>query len=446
MKQKLSADNSELTANGYAWLVLFILCLASIISFIDRQVINLLVDPIKDDLGISDTQISLLQGLAFSVFYAGAAIPLGRMVDIRSRKLIIASGIALWSLATAACGLARNFITLFIGRMFVGVGEATLTPGSFSMLADYFPRKSLTRALSIFNSSAFVGNGVALIIGGLVFAWIANMDPIIWPLLGEMSSWQLTFIIVALPGFFITALLLLVVREPKRTGSINENTDEIISLRETWAYFLNNSSVLAPIIFGTTLLAMSLYSVGAWTPAFYGRKFGMAPEEIGPIFGMYFVVLGSAGVIAGGMFADWLKNRGQHDSNIKACLISVIVTIPFLVTYPLVDDRTLSLVLLAPVIFFGTMTYGAGPTALPLLVPNRLRGQIMGLYILIVNLLGQGLGPSMVALFTDYVLADPQLVGFSISIVCSTIFVACAIVFAKGRKKFAAEIQRREAV
>ncbi|WP_162558820.1 MFS transporter [Sphingorhabdus sp. EL138] len=444
----MTREHSETEEGNLAYpsYVLFVLCLASVISFLDRQIINLLVDPIKADMGLSDTQISLLQGFAFALFYSLAAIPLGRMVDGRNRKKIIALGMVLWSFATALCGLSRYFWQLFVARMIVGIGEATLFPGGFSMLADYFPRKTLTRALSIFNGSTFFGAGLALIIGGQIYGAMDNMDNPNLPFVGSVSPWQLTFMAVSLPGLLLVVLLLLTVKEPKRTGANHDNGGEVYSLRDGWHYLKSNKATLAPIIFGTSLVAMSLYSIASWTPSFYIRTYGMTPAEIGSIFGLYFVVFGGAGVICGGFLADWLKGRGRSDSNILAGLIAVFCAIPFIVLYPLVDDLQLSLWLLAPVMFFGSMPYGTGPTALPLLVPNRLRGQVMGIYMLIVNLIGQGCGPWIVALFTDYVVGDPDKVGISISVVCSIGFTCAAIVFLFGRKPFGEQIAKEEQV
>jgi len=432
-------------SNGYAWLVVFILCLAQVVSFIDRQVISLLVEPIKQDLGISDTQISLLQGFAFALFYSLVAIPIGRLVDARHRKGIIAIGIALWSIATFACGLAKVFWQLFVGRMFVGIGEATLTPAGVSMLSDYFPRRSLTRALSVFTGAGFLGSGLALILGGLVFGQMAAIGPVELGILGTIRPWQLTFIAVSLPGFFLVIILWLVVREPPRIGAAGAAAEEPLSLKDAWTYVMDHKAVLGPVVIGFTFMAMMMFSVVNWTPTLFVRTFDMPIAEIGGIIGLYFMTLGSAGVVAGGMLSDWLKARGYQDSNVRAGLLAALMTVPFLAAFPIVEDQTLALILLAPVIFFGTMPFGAGPSALPLIVPNRLRGQVMALYLLLGNLIGQGCGPLLVAVFTDFVLQDPAQVRYSISIVCTAIALVGAVILFVGLKPFARHVQAIEA-
>ena len=168
---EVSSDRQPWPSAAYGWYVVAILCLCNMVAFVDRQIINLLVEDIKADLAITDTEISLLQGLAFAVFYAVTAVPLGRLADTANRRWIISTGILIWTVAAASCGLARSFWQLFIARMFVGVGEATLTPSGFSMLADLFNPKRVSLPISVFTGSTFVGSGIALLAGGFVWEW-----------------------------------------------------------------------------------------------------------------------------------------------------------------------------------------------------------------------------------------------------------------------------------
>jgi MFS family permease len=153
---------------GYSWYVVGILTVAYVFSFIDRQILNLLVGPIRRDLQISDTEMSLLMGFSFAVFYTFFGIPLGRLADTRSRRALITGGIVLWSLMTAACGLARNFVHFLLLRMGVGVGEAALSPSAYSLIADYFPRENRATALSVYSMGIYIGSGLAYLLGGLV--------------------------------------------------------------------------------------------------------------------------------------------------------------------------------------------------------------------------------------------------------------------------------------
>lgn len=447
-------SNFAFRSDGYAWFVVFMLCLAAIISFIDRQIISLLVDPIKEDMGISDTQVSLLQGFAFALFYSAAAIPMGRLVDSKNRKTIILAGMVLWSLATTVCGLAKVFWQLFIARMMVGVGEATLSPAGMSMLADYFPRKSLTRALSVFTGASFLGTGIALVVGGFVINAMNEIGPVDAGIFGIIRPWQLTFLIVSMPGLIFAVIFWLLVREPPRIGTAiktdgaengGAQKDDPPSLKQTWQYLVDHKTVIMPVVFGFTFLTVAMFSVSAWVPAYFMRTHGMSAGEIGSIFGLYFVILGSAGVVTGGLLSDWLKGRGYDDSNMRAGLISAILAAPFLATFALVPDKDLSLALLAPVVFFGTMPFGTGPSALPMIVPNRMRGQMVAVYLLVANVIGQGGGPFLVAVFTDYVLGDANLIRYSISIVCPTVMLIGAAVLFFGKKPYGEHIAKMDA-
>src|SRR5690606_31508962 len=202
-----------------AWYAVVILVIAFVFSFIDRIIIAMLVDPLKQDLGLSDTQLGILQGLAFAVFYAVVGLPIGRWADRYSRRMIIASGIFLWSIMTAVCGLARNFWELFLARVGVGVGEAALSPAAYSMIADYFPKEKLGRAVGVYQAGAFFGAGLSFLVGGLIIQAVAKAGDISLPLVGAVRPWQVVFFVVGLPGVLV-ALLMFTVREPARRGQL----------------------------------------------------------------------------------------------------------------------------------------------------------------------------------------------------------------------------------
>ena len=172
----------------YAWFVVGVLMLAYMNSFIDRQILSLLVEPIRADLGISDTQVSLLAGLAFSIFYTLMGVPLARLADQSNRRNIILVGIGSWSIMTALCGAAQNFWQLFLARIGVGVGEAALSPAAFSMIADYFPKQRLARAISVYSMGVYFGAGLALMIGGVVIKMVSALPPTVLPVIGEVLS------------------------------------------------------------------------------------------------------------------------------------------------------------------------------------------------------------------------------------------------------------------
>jgi len=217
---------------AYEWYVVVICMLAYIFSFVDRQILALMIEPIKHDLQLSDTQFSLLHGLAFSLFYAVMGIPIALLADRYSRPKIIAIGVAFWSLATAACGLSRSFAHMFLARIGVGVGEAALSPATYSMLSDMFPRDKLGRAVGIYSIGSFIGGGMAFLIGGYVINLLKSVDSVVVPWVGAMRPWQVTFFIVGLPGLLVALLILLTVRDPQRLG-LRRSADGHAT---TWAF------------------------------------------------------------------------------------------------------------------------------------------------------------------------------------------------------------------
>ncbi len=423
-------------ASGYppesrGWYVVFVLCCCNVVAFIDRQIINLLVDEIKTDLLLTDTQISLLQGLAFALFYATIAVPLGRLADASNRRNLIAAGIVIWTGATIACGLADSFTSLFIARMFVGVGEAVLTPAGYSILADLFRARRLGLPISIMTGSTFFGSGVALLAGGFMIARLTEIDSILLPLIGELELWQATFIVAALPGLFMALWFFLTVQEPERRagrGDLTPAASSPASVRQALAYWHANRRIFTVVYIGLSLLAAAQFATGAWAPAFFIRVHGFEPAEIGYLYGLLFLVFGTSGVIAGGWLADRLHAGGFGDANLRTALIGGLGALPMAVAFPLVASPSLALALIAPLMFFGTMPFGAGTAVIPILAPARLRAQLVAVYLLFANFIGQAGGPWFVATVTDRVFGRADAVGYSLSFVVASLLAGGAMV------------------
>ncbi|TVQ49102.1 MAG: MFS transporter [Gammaproteobacteria bacterium] len=434
-------------APAYAWWVCAVLCFLSINAFIDRQIINLLVGPLKDDLGLSDVQISLLQGFAFALFHALAAIPLGRMADRYSRKLIIIYGLVFWTAACAGSGLVSTFMMLFVMRAMIGAGEATLSPSGYSLLADYFPRNQLGRAISLFLGSGFVGSGIALILGGAVLGHVVTSEgSIVLPLVGEVRAWQAAFLIASLPGV-LCVLLMLTVREPVRTsfGRMVDANLPMPSLREVLAFMVRQRRAMGAIFIGFSLLAAMQFGLGAWTPEFFIRIHGWSRSDIGYAYGLNFVIVGTLGVVVGGWLSDWLATRGYRDANLRTGFIAGLCAFPFVVGFPLMPTGQLSFLLLIPATFFGTMPFGAGTAALPLLTPNRMRAVVVALYLIFANLIGQGLGPFSVAALTDFVFGDPGMLWLSISVAGGLLLALAVTIIGIGLPAISASLREAEA-
>jgi MFS family permease len=424
--------------SGYAWYVVGVLTVAYIFSFIDRQVISLMVGPIRKDLGIGDFQMGLLMGPSFAVFYTLFGIPLGRLADTRSRRAIISIGIAVWSIMTAGCGLTKTFWQLAVMRMGVGVGEASLSPSAYSLIADYFRPERRSTAMSVYSMGIYIGSGLAFLLGGFIMQLAAGTDSTSLPWVGAVRSWQLVFLVVGLPGLLVS-LLLLTVREPIRKG-VRRNADGSAvaapTARAVWSYIRMNYATFAYLTLGTGLIALYSYGANSWIPAMLIRRFEWSPKDTGLVFGMIVAVAGTFGIVSGGRLADWLRQKGYVDSNLRIALWGTIAGMPFVLLFPLAPSGNVVAALLVPVVFFMSMPFGVAPAAIQQMMPNTMRAQATALYLFVINLVGIGLGPPIVAALTDYVFHDAQAVHLSLLGVGAVSFALAIVLLWAGLKPY----------
>lgn len=421
----------------YAWYVVGVLTLAYVFSFIDRQIMSLLVKPIRRDLEIGDTQMSLLMGASFAVFYTLFGIPLGRLADTHSRRAIIAIGVAVWSVMTAGCGLTKKFWELAVMRMGVGVGEATLSPAAYSLIADHFPPQRRATAMSVYSMGIYVGSGLAFILGGMVVQFASGRESFVLPLIGAVRSWQLVFFVVGLPGLLV-ALLCLTVREPTRRGLVptGQATPSVASIRETWAYVLDNRTTFLCLNFGVALVTLNGYASTSWIPSLFLRRFEWNQGTTGTVYGLLIAISGTSGVVAGGCLADWWSQRGRVDATLRVAWLSTLCGLPFLILYPLAPTGTITAFLLIPTIFFGSMPFGVAPAAIQRMMPNTMRAQATAIYLFVINLIGMGLGPTAVALLTEHVFQNEKDLHYSLLIVGSSSYLIAAILLGISLKSY----------
>lgn len=400
-----------------AWYVVGVLTLAYLISYIDRQVLSLMVGPIKRDLGLTDTQFSLLHGFAFALFYTFLGIPLARLADLRSRRLLIAVGVALWSVATAMSGLARSFGQLFAARVAVGVGEAALSPAAYSMLADLFPRDRLGRAIGIYSSGVFVGIGLSFVIGGVLVAGFEASGGVTVPLLGHLQSWQATFLLVGSPGLLV-ALLVLTCREPQRPATM-PGTDAAPAPRAILRFVADNRRLYATHFAGFAMLTLLFNAIMTWAPEYFIRIHELDRLTVGTRLGLIAALFGGAGIVCGGVFSDWLARRGDPAAPMRTALLGACVLTPVATAAVLVPDADVSLLLFCLLLFFVSFPFAPAATALQMVTPSRMRAQVSAVYLLVVNLAGIGFGGTATALVTDYVFRDPQSLHWSMAVIAA---------------------------
>jgi MFS family permease len=433
------ADIGSLRRRPYsparAWLGIAILMVFSLLSFLDRQILALMVGPIKADLALSDTQLGLLQGLAFTFLYAFAGLPIGWLVDRGPRRLIIYAGITLWSLSAAYCGIARNFWQLFIGRTAVGVGEATMSPIAVSLIGDLFPPDRMATAFGVYSAGYFIGSGIAMAAGGMIVGTFLHQPDLVVPVLGELRPWQAVFLVTGLPGAVI-ALLAFAIRDPGRTQprSIDAPAES--------ASLVDHLRVRGRVTFhafaGFSAAAVVSYVVPAWTPAFFMRHFGMQPQEIGWSFGLVMAGAGAFGAFGGGMLLDRTFRAGRTDAYFLLPGIGALIAAPPLAGAFFMPTPVLGLASLA----LGMAVYGVTSAATystwRRIAAPALRGQMTAAYILCGSLFGGGLGPVLVALLTDRVFQDEAKVGQSLAIVIASSLVLMSVLLLTGRRSMRA--------
>jgi MFS family permease len=413
-------------------------------SFIDRQILVLLIEPVKHDLQISDTQVSLLTGLAFAVLYAIMGVPMGRAADRWSRKLVIMAGVTVWSVMTIGCGFARSFWQLFVARMGVGVGEAALTPTGHAMVADLFPPHKMARGMSVFVMGNAIGGGMALVVGGAVLALIHDSPEVTLPLVGSIRSWQLVFLAVGIPSLLML-LPLSTIREPRRQGKTDSGVaPTAVPIGEVIRFLWRERRAYSPMFVGNAFLNLFGYGGVAWIPTLFIRVHGMEPSTVGLLFGSVSAVTGVIGVIAGGWICDALRARGHLDAPLRAQVGLLSLSLPFLIVGVLSADPVVGMIGVG-VFFACFMTIATlGPTSTQMVTPGTVRAQVAAMWLLVVNLVGIGFGPTSVALVTDYVLRDEMAVGRSIAIVGTVTLVLGIAVVWRGMKPFRVRVEAAE--
>jgi MFS family permease len=391
---------------------------AYVFSYVDRQVLSMLVGPIRADLGLSDTQVTLLHGLAFAICYTALGVwPIGRWADRGNRRNIIAGGVLLWSAMTALCGRATSYGGLFLARIGVGVGEAALTPSAYSMIADYVPPERRGRALGLFSMGVYLGIGLAIMITGLLVQAISAHPHVQLPLLGEVRSWQLPFLVLGPPGLLV-ALWIMTLDEPPRRGS---GADAPAPFAKVIQWMGANGAFYLNLTVGISLLTMLFNAAAFWVPAHLTRTFGFEPARIAVTFGPLMFCCGSLGILCGGVLADRLRTRGRLDAELRLAAASAFLLWPIAVATFKTGNATATLALLAPLLFLASFPFGIASAAIQLVTPNRLRARTSALYLMVINLTGIGFGSTAASLVSDYVLHDDQRIGDGVALVAAVV-------------------------
>lgn len=400
-------NTNSYPSNRYAWFMVIMLTLAYILSYIDRYLLGLLVEPIKADLGLTDTQIGILMGPAFGVVYATMGLPIGWLADHRRRTFIVAAGIGLWSIATAATGLAKNFAHVFIARMGVGVGEAALSPCTMSMISDSFEPSRRGKPIAFYTSALSLGAGIASLITAGVLTWAKTVPEITLGPLGTLEPWQFIFIIMGTPGILM-AIVFLFLKEPPRIQLAPTDKSEKSGILSMFAYVAKRGTPFYGIFLMFSSFLIVVYSQ-FWLAATFERTWGWSAEQFIFVNAIILLIVGPATVNFAGWFSDKLYLKGRKDAPYLIMLAGVTIIVPTGVMVTIMPSPIWAFAVLSVNTFGIAMASAVGPTALINITPERIRAQVVALYYMVGSLAGLFIGPVTVSFFSDNVFGNENL-------------------------------------
>jgi MFS family permease len=407
-----------------------VLFVAALVSYSDRLVLSVLVDPLRQDLDLTDSGVSLLQGPAFTLVYVFAALGFGRLADRTARKRLLVIGVSIWCLATVECGLARDFWTLLAGRILLGVGEATLLPTGISLIADSFPTHRLGTAVGVFAMGTVVGGPLGISAGGLLLEAATAGHFVGWPILGGLAPWRLVLVALGVIGLGVPPLLM-TFREPLRRGKART-----LTLRATVNHFVTDRRVLLPLYLGTGLLSLGDYGLVSWAPTTLSRVYGWPSGSVGVAFGVITAVAGVAGSLSGGWFSDLAERRGGTAARLRVALIAALPAALAALSFSGLGAEFV-LVGLGVWVFASTIGGIGGIAALQEIVPAHFRGTAVSLLTFGNTLIGLGCGPPLIALTTEHLYHAPTAVGFAISTVVTPAALLASMSLGRTRRALA---------
>lgn len=421
-----------------AYYAAWVLAIVQMCAMLNNGVMTLMVEPVKRDLGLTDLEMSYLLGFSVVLFYAFVGIPAARLADTHNRKWLMTGSIAIWSAATAACGLANSFWQFFAARFGIGAGESISGPLSYSLLADYFPPEKLPRGIAIYNVGLQGGNALSLLLGAFLITILSSLPTVDLPWFGVLRDWQMVFILTGLVGVPV-ALLVITMAEPKRRGlsALPLGTKPRgATLRQVIAYLFAHRRVYGPMFLGLCFTSVHMMGVGAWMAAFYSRTYGWEPATIGLYSGLISLALAGPALFGAVWFNDYMRHRGHADANLRVMAIGLTIAAPIMILAPLSPSPWLALAM-----------FGLGPalmlvaapslnTALQIITPNGMRGQMTAIYLFIVLAISQAVGPTFFAFLTQVVFGAEDQLRYAIATSAAILFPATAITYWLGIKPY----------
>ena len=425
-------ENYPSRKTGYSAVI--VMTLAQVFAFIDRQIPAMLVEPIKQDFSLNDSQIALLGGAAFSIFYAIMALPIGYAVDRYKRVNVLGTGIFVWSLMTTLAGLANSFGRLFGARIGVAVGEAVMAPVSVSLVSDYFPQNKQGKPMGIITAGVYIGIGATLIGGGYLIDYLTNIGGITIPGIGYFKPWQATFLVVGIPGILISFAAFML-HEPRRLGLAQTSEKDSKSIN-IFSHLIKNKSTLIPMFAGLIFMALIFYSFTFWAPSMMVRTYGLSLTEVGFSLGIITIISSILGTISSGAVVDYLRSKGRTDAPIRTAMFACIFAMPAICLAPLVENVVAAWMLIGIYLFFISSFAPIGLLAVSGVSSNEVKGQMAAVHAFLMMAFGLSLGPQITAFFTDFILQDESKLGLAVSLTGGLVLPIAAVCFWMSLKRY----------
>ena len=415
---------------GYRWYVVILLLFVFILSYFDRFILSLVVDPIKQSMGLSDFQLGLLLGPAFSLFHVLVSIPLGFLADKSSRKWLLIVGLVIWCTMTTMSGFAMSFLPLLIFRMGLGLGEAVVSPCSVSIISDYFKRDNRARAISLYMAGPYLGAGLAFLAGGVLVSTLQDVGHV--DILGRtFAPWQTTFLLVGLPGvlFFF---LMLTIKEPERTDKVSANASDGDRMSAV-AYMLKRWKGFGVLMLGSTCnFAMSTLTF--WNVPLFQRVWGWDVLTIGTVTGIFYFTAGPLGTA----LAFWTSKRFGKNNDLGGMftlIVGLAITVPASALYPVMPLPEIAVAVMFIAFIGKSAATAGGPAALQMIVPGEIRTRSVAIFNTIITLVGPLLGPPIIGAATDWT-GDPASIGYVLCGFVLSIGIPTFIVLALGFRHY----------
>lgn len=417
-----------------------ILTLANILAFIDRQIPAMLIEPIKQDFGLSDSQIALLGGAAFSLFYALMALPIGYAVDHMKRTRVLGTGIFLWSFMTVSAIFANTFSQLFGARIGVAAGEAVVAPTTVSLIGDYYPPNKRGTPMAIITSGVYLGIGISLMGGGYLIDYLTEIGGMTLPVIGHIKPWQAVFMIAGAPGLFLAAAAFSFTEPPRSdAGQIIESQQ---TKKAIITHLSNHKATLAPMFVGFIFMSMIFYSFSFWGPTMMLRTFDLTLTKVGATLGIVTILCSIAGTFLAGFTVDWLSARGYKDAPVRAAIYASLLALPMIFLAPLMPSAFLSWCLIGLYLMFISAYATLGLLAVGGVAAPNVRGQLTAVFALFMMIFGLTLGPQLTAFITDFILADASALNWSISLTGGLTLPFAAWLFKTSLPHYKASVER----